>query len=54
MATAALYRTESRNMPYHYRLDHPETDDANWCGLVVVRNDGGKITCGFEPIVYQG
>lgn len=28
LATAALRRTESRGA--HYRLDHPETDDANW------------------------
>jgi adenylylsulfate reductase subunit A len=54
MATAALYRTESRNMPYHYRLDYPATDDANWCGLVTVRQRGGQLACGFEPIVYRG
>ncbi len=54
MATTALYRRESRNKPYHHRLDYPETDDENWCGLVVVRQEGGRIGCSFEPIVYRG
>lgn len=48
MATAALYRKESRNKPYHHRLDFPETDDANWHGLVVVRRRGSEVTCEFE------
>ncbi len=29
-ARASLYRTESRWGLYHYRLDYPEIDDANW------------------------
>src|SRR3990172_5940240 len=57
MATAARFRTESRNKPYHYRLDYPETDDANWCGLVVVQvKNGGAdsgFQCSFERIVYK-
>lgn len=48
MATAALYRKESRNKPYHHRLDYPETDDANWHGLVVVRRQGSRLACEFE------
>ena len=53
MATAAAFRTESRNKPYHYRLDFPETDDAKWSGLVVVRRKGRSFDCSFEPIVYR-
>jgi len=53
MATAALYRKESRNQPYHHRLDYPETDDENWCGLVVVRKHQDNINCDFEPIRYK-
>ena len=50
MAGAALFRTESRNKPYHHRLDYPETDNENWCGLVVARKVGGAVACTFEPI----
>ncbi|MFO7785382.1 MAG: FAD-binding protein [Thermodesulfobacteriota bacterium] len=50
MATAALYRTESRNKPYHHRLDYPETDQENWSGLVVLRKEGERIVCEFEPV----
>jgi adenylylsulfate reductase subunit A len=49
MTTAALFRTESRNKPYHHRLDFPDTDNVNWCGLVVARREGSKISCSFEP-----
>ncbi len=48
MANAALYRTESRNKPYHHRLDYPETDDVNWHGLVVVKRRGDSFDCSFE------
>jgi adenylylsulfate reductase subunit A len=48
MAATAHFRTESRNKPYHHRLDFPETDDTNWCGLVVVQKKGRDITCSFE------
>jgi adenylylsulfate reductase subunit A len=53
MATAALFRKESRNKPYHHRLDYPETDDRNWCGLVVLEKVGDEIKCSFEPITYK-
>lgn len=45
-AAAALERRESRFVPYHYRADHPETDDENYCGLLVIqkRPDGGVAT----------
>lgn len=49
MATTALFRTESRNKPYHHRLDFPDTDNTNWCGLVVFRKDGNRLSCSFEP-----
>ncbi|MBN2035016.1 MAG: FAD-binding protein [Deltaproteobacteria bacterium] len=52
MATAALFRTESRNKPYHHRLDYPDTDD-KWCGLVAVKKEGDRISCSFEPVVYK-
>jgi len=51
MTTAALFRTESRNKPYHYRLDYPDTDDANWCGLVTIRKKKDAFSCDFEPII---
>ena len=50
MTHTAIFRTESRNKPYHHRLDYPETDNDNWCGLVVVRKKGNGISCSFEPI----
>jgi adenylylsulfate reductase subunit A len=53
MAEAALFRQESRNRPYHYRLDYPETDNERWCGLVVLRKETGRVNCSFEPIVYR-
>ena len=37
LATAALRRTESRGA--HFRLDHPQTDDAHW--RVVTRFEWG-------------
>jgi|GEM_PF-4621240 len=52
MATTALFRQESRNKPYHHRLDYPETDNARWCGLVLVRKKGDEFSCSFEPITY--
>jgi len=53
MGKAALFRCESRNKPYHHRLDFPETDDKRWCGLVILEKKGNDISCNFEPIVYQ-
>jgi adenylylsulfate reductase, subunit A len=53
MGTAALFRTESRNKPYHHRLDYPDTDNDKWCGLVAVKKQGDTISCSFEPIVYK-
>ena len=47
---AALYRKESRFVPYHYRLDHPETDNVNWCGQVLLQNKDGEISKSFLPL----
>ena len=52
MAHAALFRKESRFIPYHYRLDYPQTDNEEWCGQVVVYRDGDEIRCEFERISY--
>jgi succinate dehydrogenase/fumarate reductase flavoprotein subunit len=38
-ARASLYRTESRWGLYHYRLDHPEQDDARWRVHVNLKKD---------------
>ena len=50
MATTALFRTESRNKPYHHRLDFPDTDNTHWCGLVVVQKKGDEFSCSFEAV----
>jgi succinate dehydrogenase/fumarate reductase flavoprotein subunit len=50
MAHTALFRTESRNKPYHHRLDFPDTNNTNWCGLVVVQMEGKEFSCSFEPV----
>ena len=52
-ASAALERKETRFKPYHYRADFPETDDKNYCGLMVVKKgDAGKVLTRFEPLKY--
>jgi succinate dehydrogenase/fumarate reductase flavoprotein subunit len=53
MAHAALFRKESRFIPYHYREDYPETDNTNWCGQVLVNQIDGKITTEFKPLHYR-
>ncbi len=53
MAHAALFRKESRFIPYHYREDYPETDNKDWCGQVLVSQREGKITTQFKPLVYH-
>lgn len=52
-ASASLARKESRFTPYHYRADYPETDNKNWCGLVVVKKGNeGRADIRFEPLAY--
>ena len=53
-ASAALARKETRFAPYHYRADYPDTDDKNFCGLIVVRRgDQGAVTTRFEKLDYD-
>ena len=53
-ASAALARKETRFAPYHYRADFPDTDDKNFCGLIVVRRgDQGAVTSRFEKLDYD-
>ena len=39
---SALFRTESRLAPMHYRTDYPKPDDANWKSVMVTaqKKDG--------------
>ena len=54
-AAAALVRKETRFPPYHYRADYTETDDKNYCGLIVVKKGpNNEITTRFEPLSYDG
>jgi adenylylsulfate reductase subunit A len=53
-ATAARARKETRFPPYHYRADYLETDDENFCGLIVVKKgENDEITTRFEPLFYD-
>jgi adenylylsulfate reductase subunit A len=53
-ATAAMARKETRFPPYHYRADFPETDDEQYCGLMVVKKGPeGDITTRFERLTYE-
>jgi succinate dehydrogenase/fumarate reductase flavoprotein subunit len=53
VVAASLERRETRFKPYHYRADYPETDDQNYCGLMVVRKgEGGRAATRFEPLTY--
>lgn len=54
MAHAALARKESRFIPYHYRLDYPETDDRNWGGQIVVHRQNGELRTEFVPMDRGG
>ncbi len=52
MTHASLFRKESRFIPYYYREDFPETDNANWCGQVLIKQTNGKVITEFKPIHY--
>lgn len=52
-ATAALARKESRFQPFHYRTDYPETDDENYCGLMIIQKQrNGEVTTRLDPLKY--
>jgi adenylylsulfate reductase subunit A len=52
-ATAALARKETRFPPYHYRADFTQTDDENFCGLIVVKKGpDGEIATRLERLTY--
>lgn len=43
-ARASLFRTESRWGLYHYSVDHPQRDDANWfCHSLLYKNAQGHM-----------
>ncbi|MBT9516047.1 MAG: fumarate reductase/succinate dehydrogenase flavoprotein subunit [Methyloversatilis discipulorum] len=44
-ARASLFRTESRWGLYHYRVDHPQRNDADWfCHAHLKKDDAGRMT----------
>jgi succinate dehydrogenase/fumarate reductase flavoprotein subunit len=50
-ARASLYRTESRWGLYHYRVDHPEKNDADWnCHVQLKRDPAGRMVCEKRPV----
>ena len=56
-AHASLYRTESRWGLYHYRVDHPETNNDEWfCHVQTVKGDSGSPECykkDIEPYIVE-
>lgn len=42
-ARAALIRTESRLVPWHYRVDYPNRDDEHWQKTILVWQEGGEF-----------
>jgi succinate dehydrogenase/fumarate reductase flavoprotein subunit len=50
-ARASLYRTESRWGLYHYRVDYPTRNDAEWFVHVqLAKNERGEMACFKRPI----
>ncbi|EXF44356.1 oxidoreductase [Pseudomonas sp. BAY1663] len=50
-ARASLYRTESRWGLYHYRVDHPEQNSAEWfCHTRLFKDANGQMAHGKRPI----
>jgi succinate dehydrogenase/fumarate reductase flavoprotein subunit len=50
-AVASLYRTESRWGLYHYRVDFPEKNDADWfCHTQLSKSAEGTMECRKRPV----
>lgn len=50
-ARASLYRTESRWGLYHYRVDYPEKNDADWhCHAQLKKSEYGEMSCFKRPV----
>ncbi|MCE9662010.1 fumarate reductase/succinate dehydrogenase flavoprotein subunit [Halomonas sp. M5N1S17] len=50
-ARASLYRTESRWGLYHYRVDCPEQNDADWfCHTRLYKDENGNMAHGKRPV----
>jgi succinate dehydrogenase/fumarate reductase flavoprotein subunit len=52
-AAASLERTESRWLPWHYRSDFPEKDDANWLKHIAITQGAqpGEIDIQHKDII---
>lgn len=49
-ARASLYRRESRWGLYHYRLDYPERNDAEWFCHVNLKQESGEMVLFKRPV----
>jgi succinate dehydrogenase/fumarate reductase flavoprotein subunit len=50
-ATASLYREESRWGLYHYRVDFPERNQADWfCHTQLKKDEAGAMRCTKRPV----
>ncbi|MGJ5202851.1 fumarate reductase/succinate dehydrogenase flavoprotein subunit [Bradyrhizobium sp. HKCCYLR20261] len=49
-AAASLFRTESRWGLYHYRVDHPEKNDADWFCHSILRKQDGRMQLEKRPV----
>lgn len=56
-AVASLYRTESRWGLYHYSVDFPEKNDAEWyCHVQLYKDEQGQMACrkrAIDPYVVE-
>lgn len=52
VATAGMFRKETRFGIRHNRIDYPETDNENWLGLVLVKKKGEEISLCLSPLKY--
>ncbi|MCL5962429.1 MAG: FAD-dependent oxidoreductase [Chloroflexi bacterium] len=52
-ALASLHRKETRFGVFHRRVDYQETDDANFCGQVVLQKAKEEVKVTFSPLTYE-